>query len=58
MCFNPRSPRGRLPQKSSEVAVIHELPLRQISFLREFCVSPNGVKFHQLLLLAMSLNNK
>lgn len=30
-----------LTQKSSEVAVIHELPLRQIRFLRQFCVSPS-----------------
>jgi len=35
--------RTGLTQKSSEVAVIHELPLRQIRFLRQFCVSPKEV---------------
>jgi len=36
-----------LTQKSSEVAVIHELPLRQIRFLREFCVSPISVVLNE-----------
>jgi|GEM_PF-3427823 hypothetical protein len=48
---------AELTQKSSEVAVIHELPLRQIRFLRQFCVSPSWFLRKKVVLNPVEIPN-